>query len=113
MAGGGVRGYLYQGSVWPCGGRAERRGSGRLGDQQRGRTAAVAGWWRQRWSTGGGSGGRQVGLTDFFSFFIFCKNVCRVSVSSMANFLPSAYETTHGKEVLCRSFYAVRSLSCV
>ena len=54
-----------------------------------------------------------MGLTDFFIFFIFCKNVCGVSVSSMANFLPSAYETTHGKEVLCRSFYAVRSLSCV
>ena len=53
MAGGGVRGYLYQGSVWPCGGRVGADPDGSA-------TSSVAG--QQRWQAGGGGGGRPVGV---------------------------------------------------
>jgi len=73
---------------------------------------AAAGWWRHRRPAGGGTGGRLVGLPDFF-FYMFFKNVRRVSLSPTANSLSSARELAHGKEALCRPLVAVSVLPCV
>jgi len=62
--------------------------------------------------TGGGTGGRLVGLPYFF-FYMFFKNVRRVSLSPTANSLSSARELAHGKEALCRPLVAVSVLPCV
>ena len=105
--------------AWRGGGLGDRAG----GDGGREPGAA-------RCSVSGGGGGREP-LSCFFYiysvqivakchialgkvlFFMFFKNVRRVSLSPTANSLSSARELAHGKEALCRPLVAVSILPCV
>ena len=48
-----------------------------------------------------------VGLTDFILFFMFSKNVCRVSVSHTVSSLPSARRIALGEVLFAVTFFTV------